>query len=84
MMAKTWSTAGICVRTRSICPVTSLVRATDAPSGSCIEVKKAPWSSSGRNPVGVRCDIPKMPAANIAASMSERLATRSRRRTPPL
>ena len=29
------------------------VRATEAPSGSWIDMKKAPWSSSGRKPVGV-------------------------------
>ena len=31
----------------------SLVRSTEAPSGSWIDMKKAPWSSSGRNPIGV-------------------------------
>ena len=36
----------------------SLVRATDAPSGNCTEMKKAPWSSSGKKPVGVRKDRP--------------------------
>ena len=34
----------------------SPVRETEAPSGNCTETKKAPWSSSGRNPVGVRSD----------------------------
>ena len=31
----------------------SPVRLTEAPSGSWITTKKAPWSSSGRKPVGV-------------------------------
>ena len=34
----------------------SLVRLTEAPSGNCTETKNAPWSSSGRKPVGVRSD----------------------------
>ncbi len=29
----------------------SRVRLTDAPSGNCTDIKKAPWSPSGRNPV---------------------------------
>ncbi len=36
------STAGICFNNASTCLVTSLVRATDAPSGNCTEMKKAP------------------------------------------
>ena len=35
------------------CFTTALVRDTDAPSGNWIDMKKAPWSSSGRKPVGV-------------------------------
>ena len=34
-------------------PATAAVRDTDAPSGSWTAMKKAPWSSSGRKPVGV-------------------------------
>ena len=32
---------------------TSVVRPIEAPSGNCTTTKKAPWSSSGRKPVGV-------------------------------
>ena len=45
---------------------TLLVRATDAPSGNWITTKKPPWSSSGRKPVGVRRDNPKIPAPNTS------------------
>ena len=33
--------------------IASDVRPTDAPPGNCTTTKNAPWSSSGRNPVGV-------------------------------
>ena len=50
----------------STCATTRLVRATEAPSGSCTAMKKAPWSSSGRKPVGVIADRPAMPTAHTA------------------
>ena len=55
-IAKMFWTCGICFSTASIRLTASRVRLTDAPSGNCTEIKKAPWSSSGRNPVGVRKD----------------------------
>ena len=55
-IAKMFWTCGICLSNASMRLTASRVRLTDAPSGNCIEMKKAPWSSSGRNPVGVRKD----------------------------
>ena len=52
--AKTFWTCGICCSTASMRRAASLVRPTEAPSGNCTDTKNAPWSSSGRNPVGVR------------------------------
>lgn len=42
MIESVCSMAGICFSRASTCSVTSLVRATDAPSGNCTEMKKAP------------------------------------------
>ena len=51
----------------------SRVRGTEAPSGNCTKMKNAPWSSSGRKPVGVCCDRPKTPtpAAPISTSAED-------------
>ena len=42
MIAKTFSTCGIDFSSASIRSTASLVRVTDAPSGNCTEMKKAP------------------------------------------
>jgi hypothetical protein len=75
--------AGIWFRRASTSLVTSLVRATDAPSGNCTSMKNAPWSSSGRKPVGVSRDTPNTPAANTNTSTSDSTAIRTNRRTMP-
>jgi hypothetical protein len=57
------------------------VRLREAPSGSATSAKKAPWSSCGRKPVGVRDPAPTMPAMTAASSSSETKATRTSRAT---
>ena len=47
------------------------MRATEAPSGSWTTTKKAPWSSSGRKPVGVVRAMPTTPTPNAATSTTE-------------
>ena len=51
-------TCGIGCTMPSTFSTSARVRATEAPSGSCTAMKNTPWSSSGRNPVGVRSDRP--------------------------
>ena len=55
--------------------ITSEVRPTDAPSGNCTTTKMAPWSSSGKNPVGVifaRLTTPSAATATIAIPITEK------------
>ncbi len=78
------STPSICGigRSRSsTCCATARVRDTDAPSGNCTATKNAPWSSSGRNPVGVRSASPQMPAPAMAIASTDSTDTRSNRST---
>ena len=42
MIAKMFWTCGIVLNNASMCRTASLVRATEAPSGNCTEMKKAP------------------------------------------
>ncbi len=51
-MAIDLAMAGSSWSTFVTCATTSAVRFTDAPAGSCASRKNAPWSSSGRKPVG--------------------------------
>jgi hypothetical protein len=53
------------------------VRATEAPSGSWMATKKPPWSSDGRNPLGVMRANPKIPAPKASASTTPNTASRS-------
>ena len=57
-MASTFWICGMPLAIPSTRVTTSRVRVTLAPSGSWMATKNAPWSSSGRNPVGVRSDSP--------------------------
>ena len=77
----TASTWGIGRIRFSTCSTTVRVRSTDAPSGSCTTVKIAPWSSSGRNPVGVALPSMKMPAPAAAIKTTESAASRNSRAT---
>ena len=79
--ANTSCTCGMVFSTRSIWRAVSLVRDTEAPSGSWMLRKKAPWSSSGRKEVGVIRASPKMPPPITATASSETTATRIRRCT---
>ena len=60
---------------------TAEVRATEAASGSCTATKNAPWSSSGRKPVGVVRAANTMPTANTAIATSDSAANRTTRCT---
>ena len=53
MIVRVSATCGILRSLSSSTFIVSLVRDTEAPSGSCTTTKKTPWSSSGRKPVGV-------------------------------
>ncbi len=53
----TLCTAGFRCSTVSTVLLVASVRLTEAPSGSCTAMKNAPWSSSGRKPVGVLSDM---------------------------
>ncbi len=67
---------GVADRICSACLATSLVRLTEAPWGSAIWAKKAPWSSCGRKPVGVILN--KAPVATTSAATATRLSTATR------
>ena len=60
------------------------VRATEAPSGNCTLMKNAPWSSSGRKPVGVVSDRPQMPAPQTITARIDSAGRRSAIRTTPV
>ena len=64
----TSATAGSSFTIASACRITLAVRSTDAPPGNCTMTKKAPWSSSGRNPVGVMRASPTVPSAATPTS----------------
>ena len=53
----------------------------EAPSGSCRMAKMAPWSSSGRKPCGVALKVTPMRKKVPARMASERIETRTSRRT---
>ena len=57
-MASTFWICGMPLAMASTRVTTSRVRVTLAPSGNCTATKNAPWSSSGRKPVGVRSARP--------------------------
>ena len=59
----------------STCCTTARVRDTEAPSGNWTAMKNAPWSSSGRKPVGVMLRQHQMPAPATAITTSDRTAT---------
>jgi hypothetical protein len=80
-IARLFSIEGMDCRMPSTCSTTARVRATEAPWGSWICTKKAPWSSAGRKPCGVRFATVKIPKAMPAVSSSERSETRTSRRT---
>ena len=59
----TWGKERTTPSTRSTTP---RVRLTEAASGNCTEMKNAPWSSSGRKPVGVARPSAQMPPATAS------------------
>ena len=60
---------------------TASVRLTEAPSGSAIWAKNAPWSSAGRKPVGVMRNRSPVPTTTAARATRKRIETRTRRLT---
>ena len=79
-MESTRCTCGSLCSMSSTRAVTARVRATEAASGSCTATKNAPWSSSGRKPVGVRRPNQAMPPPATATSSSD---TRGQPQQPP-
>ena len=75
------STCGIGRIRFSTCSTTAWVRDTEAPSGNCTATKNAPWSSSGRNPVGVRTASSPMPTPAATITTTDSRARRSSRCT---
>ena len=77
----TCSTAG---SARTICSTsltTSRVRLTEAPWGRLISAMKAPWSSSGRKPVGVTLNSQPVRSPNPATRARTSTENRTSRRT---
>ena len=60
---------------------TSRVRVTLAASGNCTATKNAPWSSSGRKPVGVRAPSATMPPTQAPTRRRESTEIRMSRLT---
>ena len=75
------STCGMGRMRLSTCSTTTRVRPTEAPSGNCTATKNAPWSSSGRNPVGVILPKYQMPAPDAATTMTDSTDIRTSRET---
>ena len=75
------ATCGIGASRPSICCTTARERDTEAPSGNCTATKNAPWSSSGRKPVGVRAASSQIPTPATISSSTARIETRSNRCT---
>ena len=76
------STPGIGVMMSSTCSTTASVRLIEAPSGSRMAAKNAPWSSSGRKLCGVILLNSHADAASTpATTATPTIATRTRRRT---
>ncbi len=80
-MANVSATPAILPTWPSTWRITSLVRATDAPSGNWMETKKPPWSSLGRKPDGVMVDTPKMQAPQITTATTASAERAISRRT---
>ena len=74
----TSATEGSSARTFSACAITTSVRDTEAPSGSLATTKEAPWSSSGKKPVGVT-SIPQIAPPATATMTRPITAMRSSR-----
>ena len=76
MIEVTPTIPGVALMICSACLATSSVRLVEAPSGRAIWAKKAPWSSEGRNPVGVTRN--NAPAPSTTAARATRLSTDTR------
>ena len=68
-------------RIASACSTTSVVRLTEEPPGICTTTNIAPWSSSGRKPVGVILPNPMMPTTETTTITMPMMAIRTRRAT---
>src|SRR6516162_3776181 len=74
------ATASSWRRMSSAWPTACAVRATAVPPGICTMTNNAPWSSSGRNPVGVIFDSPTIPTPatpTITNPMTEKRTMRA-------
>ena len=60
----------------STCCSTARVRLVEAASGSCTSAMKAPWSSSGRKPVGTSEPTPPVPSTKPTTSTTAMKARR--------
>src|SRR5690349_9839751 len=62
--------------------VAALVRSVEAPSGRRIPLKKAPWSSSGRNPAGSILNSTPVAAQNASNPTKAKADRRTSTFTP--